>query len=89
MMLPWPEPEAGLTVSHGTFSLALHVKVPPPELLMVNACVAGLLPPCWAVKEKLVGLAPMAGGIGAAVTVNVTGRWTLAPLVRVNVSVVV
>ena len=33
-------------------------------------------PPCIAVKAKLVGLAPMAGGRGAAVTVNVTGTVT-------------
>ena len=35
-----------------------------------------MLPPCWAVKDRLVGLAPMAGGTGAAVTVKVMGTVT-------------
>lgn len=32
--------------------------------------MAGLLPPCWAVNERLLGLAPIAG---VAVTVKLTG----------------
>ena len=37
--------------------------------------------PCVAAKEKLVGLAPMDGGTGAAVTVNDTGTVTgVAPV---------
>jgi hypothetical protein len=40
-----------------------------------------------AVNEKLVGLAPTAGGTGAAVTVNVTGTVTLAAPVAVRVIV--
>ena len=63
--LPLPVPEAGLSVSQAALSLALQLKVPPPVLLMLTVWAAGLLPPCWAVKDKLVGLAPMAGGTGA------------------------
>ena len=36
-----------------------------------------MLLPCWAVKERLVGLAPIAGGTGAAVTVKLTGMVTV------------
>ena len=42
-------------------SLALQLNVPPPVLLMFKVCVEGLLPPCWAAKERLVGLVPIAG----------------------------
>ena len=63
-------------MSQAALSLALHVKVPPPVLLILRVWTVGLLPPCWAVKERLVGLAPMAGGTGAFVTVNVTGTVT-------------
>ena len=62
---PLPVPLAGDTVSHAALSLAVQLKVPPPVLLMLTVWAAGLLPPCWAVKEKLVGLAPIAGGTGA------------------------
>ena len=59
--VPFPVPEAGLRVSQAALSLADQVSVPPPVLLIVRACVAGLPPPCWAVKERLVGLAPIVG----------------------------
>ncbi len=42
--------------------------MPPPVLLMLRVCEAGLTPPWVAVKDRLVGLAPMAGpteGTGA------------------------
>ena len=65
--VPLPVPDAGLRVSHAALSLALQLKVPPPVLLMLRAWAAGLLPPCWAVKDRLVGLAPMAGGTGGGV----------------------
>ena len=71
-----PVPVPGLRVSHVALSLADQVKVPPPVLLMLRVCEAGLLPPCVAVKERLLGLAPMAGGTGAAVTVKATGMVT-------------
>jgi hypothetical protein len=57
-------------------SLALQVNVPPPVLLIVTVWAAGLLPPCCAVKDRLVGLMPMAGGTGAGVTMKVTGTVT-------------
>ena len=80
--VPLPVPEAGLTVNQGVVSLALQLKEPPPVLLRLTVCVAGLLPPCCAVKERLVGLAPITG---AAVTVKVTGTVTgVAPVAEVN-----
>ena len=66
-------PEAGLRVNHAAVSLALQFNVPPPVLLMVTVWAAGLAPLAVAVKESAVGLAPMAGGTGAAATVKVTG----------------
>ena len=59
---PLPVPADGDTVNHAALSVALQLKVPPPVLLMLTVWAAGLLPPCWAVKERLVGLAPIAGG---------------------------
>jgi len=67
--VPLPVPEAGLTVNQVAVSLALQFKVPPPVLLIVRLWLAGLLPPWVAVKEKLAGLAPIAGGAGAVITV--------------------
>jgi hypothetical protein len=58
---PVPVPEAGLSDNQVVLSLALQLKVPPPVLLMVKVCAVGLPPPCWAVKDRLVGLAPIAG----------------------------
>src|SRR5680860_722170 len=43
---------------------------------MATVCAGGLLLPCWAVKDRLVGLAPIAGGTGAALTVKETGMVT-------------
>lgn len=72
-----PVPDAGESDSQAVVSLACQVRVPPPVLLMLRVCVAGLLPPCVAVKEKFVGLAPMAGGTGAAVMMKETGTVTV------------
>ena len=58
---PFPVPEAGETASQVVLGLALQFKVPPPVLLMVRVCAAGLPPPCWAVKDRLVGLVQIAG----------------------------
>ena len=44
---------------------------------MFRVWVARLPPPCVAAKERLVGLAPIAGGTGAVATVNVTGTVTV------------
>jgi hypothetical protein len=71
--VPLPLPEAGVTVNQEALSLVVHVRVPPPVLLMFNVWLAGLLPPCDAVNERLVGLVPIAGDAGTAETVNVTG----------------
>ena len=65
VIVPLPVPEAGETESHEALSLAVQLRVPPPVLLSVRVCVAGLLPPCCAVKVRLVGLVPIAGGDGA------------------------
>ena len=70
-------PVAGLSVNQSIFSLMLQVSEPPPVLLMFRVWVAGLPPPCVAAKERLVGLAPIAGGTGAVATVNVTGTVTV------------
>jgi hypothetical protein len=61
---PVPVPDAGLTDNQVVLALALQLKVPPPVLLMVTVCAEGLLPPCWAVKDRLVGLIPIAGLTG-------------------------
>ena len=59
---PLPVPADGDTVNHAALSLALQLKVPPPVLLRLTVWAAGLPLHCWAVKDKLVGLAPMPGG---------------------------
>lgn len=61
---PLPVPEAGLTDNQVALALAFQLKVPPPVLLMLTVCAKGLLPPCWAVKDRLVGLIPIAGLTG-------------------------
>ncbi|MCX5728040.1 MAG: hypothetical protein NTZ28_04240 [Nitrospirae bacterium] len=72
---PFPVPEAGLSLNQAALSLAVQLSVPPPVLLMLTVWVAGLAPPCLAAKERLVGLAPMAGGAtgGGATGGGVTG----------------
>ena len=59
--VPVPVPEAGLSDNQVVLSFALQLKVPPPVLLMVKVRAVGLPPPCWAVKDRLVGLVPIAG----------------------------
>ena len=85
MTARFPVPEAGETVSQVLLELAVQLKVPPPVLLTFSVWAVGLLPPCWAVKVRLVGLAPIAGGTGAAVTVNVTGMVTVVAPMAVTV----
>ena len=60
--MPFPVPEAGVAVNQAALSLADQVKIPPPVLLMITVWVVGLAPPWVATKERLVGLAPIAGG---------------------------
>jgi hypothetical protein len=64
---PVPVPVPGLRVNHAAFSLALQFNVPPPVLWIERVCAAGLVPPWMAVKERAVGLAPMAGLIDGGV----------------------
>ena len=79
--VPLPLPVPALRVNQPVFSLAVQFKVPPPVLRMLSVCAAGLLPPWIAVNARLVGVALMAGGTGAAVTVKETGIVTgVAPL---------
>jgi hypothetical protein len=74
--VPLPEPEAGLRVNQAAVSLAVQL-TGPPVLVMLRVCAAGLVPPCWAVKESAVGLAPMAG---ARATVKATATdWEATP----------
>ena len=87
--VPLPVPPVVESVSQLAVSLAVQARVPPPVLLMLRVCVAGLLPPCVAVNEKLVGLAPIAGGTGAAVMMKETGTVTGEAPVAVRVSVAV
>ena len=86
--MPVPVPDAGLTVNQAALSLAVQVKVPPPVLLTLTVWVAGLAPPWVATKERLVGLAPIAGGTEAAATVKVTGTVTgVTPVAPLSVTV--
>jgi len=73
--VPFPVPVLGLRVNQAALSLALQFEV-PPLLLILSVCAAGLLPPWIAVNARLVGLALMVGGTGAAVTVKETGTVT-------------
>ncbi len=77
VIVPFPVPEVCESVNQGALSLAVQVRVPPPVLLMFSVWAAGLPPPCCAVKDRVVGLAPMLGGTGAAITVKVTGTEVL------------
>ena len=45
VMLPLPVPPVVESVNHGVVSLAVQFKVPPPVLLMLRVCGAGLAPP--------------------------------------------
>jgi hypothetical protein len=66
MTLPFPVPLVVARVNQGALSLAVQARVPPPVLLMLNICTMGLPLPCWAVKEKLAGLAAIVGLAGAS-----------------------
>jgi hypothetical protein len=73
---PFPLPEAGETASQVVLGLAVQL-TGLPVLVMLRVCAAGLVPPCWAVKESAVGLAPMAG---ARATVKATATdWEATP----------
>ena len=86
--VPVPVPVPGVCDSQVASWLTLQGSVPPPVLLMARVWAAGLLLPCWAVKDRLGGLSLMADGTGAAVTVKATGIVTgVAPdALRIMVS---
>ena len=85
VMGPLPVPAGELNDNQAALSLAVQLKVPPPVLVMVRVCAAGLLPPWVAVKATLVGLAPIAG---AAATVKETGTVTgVTPVPPLRVTV--
>ncbi len=90
MVPPFPVPEVGEGEIQDELSVTDQVSVPPPRFVMDRGCAAGLPDPCWAVKDRLVGLMLMAGGTGAAVTVKETGivtGVTPVPPLRVRVPV--
>ena len=65
-------PEVGLTLSQGALLLILLLKVIGlPVLLILSVWLAGLAPPCVAVKLRLVGLTTRRG-----FTIKVTGTLT-------------
>jgi hypothetical protein len=86
VVVPFPVPVVVDNVSQAALSLAVQFKVPPPVLLIVRVWVAGLDPAC-AVKEKLAGLAPIAGAMGVVVTVNETGTMTGEAPVALSITV--
>ena len=69
---PFPVPEVGECDSHAALLLTVQVNVPPPVFLIASDCGAGFPPLCCAVKIRLPGVAPIAGGIVAAVMVSET-----------------
>ena len=73
---PLPVPEVGEMPSQEASSLANQLRSPPPVLEMLTVCELEMLPPCTAVNERVAGLVPMVGGIGAASTVRLTGMVT-------------
>lgn len=73
---PLPVPEVEEMLNQAAFSLAVHVKSPPPVLEMLTVCELELLPPSSAVKERLAGLVRITGGTDAAATVRLTGMVT-------------
>ena len=73
---PFPVPKMGEGEIQDEFPVTDQVRVPPPRFVMDRGCAAGLPVPCWTVKDRLVGLTPMAGGTGAGVTVKETGMVT-------------
>jgi hypothetical protein len=75
VMVPLLAPEVGeLRLNHDPLQLtdADQFRVPPPVLLTVTVLLAGLLPPCTAVKVNDMGLNPIAGDGGFTVSVTAT-----------------
>ncbi|MDP1770348.1 MAG: hypothetical protein Q8L74_16290 [Nitrospirota bacterium] len=55
---------------------------------MVKVCVAGLLPPCWAVKDRLVGLVPIAGTTETAGAEGGAINWASLGISAANLRIV-
>jgi hypothetical protein len=71
---PGAVPASGERESQAAVVLTPQFKVPVPELLMVTACPAGLLPPCVAEKVRLAGARLMVetdGAVSESVTTTV------------------
>ncbi len=73
VIVPLPVPEIGETLTQEAFSLADHVRRPPPPFDTLMVRELELLSPDSAAKERLVGLVRIRGGTGAAATVRLTG----------------
>src|SRR3990172_8349429 len=56
-----PAPAASDVLNHAAVSLTVHVSVPPPVLLIVRLWATGAVPPCTAVKDRLLGVTLRAG----------------------------
>lgn len=61
VMAPLPAPEAGPRDKLGCAITGAPGHGAAPVLSMLSVWDPGLPPPCWAVKDRLVGLAPIAG----------------------------
>lgn len=70
--VPVPVPEVGECESHAALLLTVQVSVPPPVFLTASDCGVGFPLPCCAVKVRLPGVTPIAGGTAAAVMVSET-----------------
>lgn len=68
-------PDEGLSVNQFALSLAVQVSVPLPVLATVRGWADGFAPPTVPLKDRLLGLKPMAGVEVEAVTVRVTGMY--------------
>ena len=55
---------------------------------MVKVCAAGLLPPCWAVKDRLVGLVPIAGTTETAGAEGGAINWASRGISAANLRIV-
>ena len=64
------DPDAGETLSHDTDSDAVKLSVPPPVLVMLAVCAAGLAPPTVALNVMLVAETASAGVAGLTVSVT-------------------
>ncbi len=86
LSLPLP----GETLNHGREGVpTVHVNVPPPVLLTLMLCGAGLLPPAVVVKVRFVALNCIAGGAIVIVMLIVDGLPATALPVSGSIAVTV